>query len=110
PAELSAKLLLVPGVGLNWVSSNTRYPPAAIIVPFGILNFVGNAASSVKNQPPMSTAAAVGLYNSIASTAGGSLWVNASLMTIPAITGSGSSAPGEPPGFVLARQLEGLLG
>src|SRR5436190_4932137 len=72
--------------------------------------FAGIAGSSVKNQPPIFAGDAVGLYNSTESSVGASVCVKASLMTIPAAVGAGSSAPGEPFGFVLARQLEGLFG
>jgi hypothetical protein len=46
----------------------------------------------------------------MASSAGGSVWVRSSLMTTKGTLGGGSSAPGEPPGFVLGRQFEGEAG
>src|SRR5689334_7156213 len=76
----------------------------------GMRNFIGVLPSSVRNQPPTFTSAAVGLYSSMESTAGRSVCVSASLITTPATTGDGSSSPGEPPGLVLPRQLVGLSG
>src|SRR5262245_26663226 len=95
---------------LNCASVNTMYPAAGNRVSSGIRNFQGTAESSVRNQPPMFTSLAVGLCSSMASTTGGSECVSTSLIRLEGIKGVGSSAPGEPPGRVLARQLERLLG
>src|SRR6266478_6317358 len=76
----------------------------------GMRNFFGALRSSVKNQPPTSTAEAPGLYNSISSPGGPPGWVNASLTRMGAMEFGGSSAPGEPPASVLARQLDAVEG
>src|SRR3954469_9239761 len=72
--------------------------------------FFGTALSSVRYQPPTSTLVPVGLKSSRLSSCGGSVWVRISLMTIGGTLGAGSSAPGEPPAKVLARQLAPLSG
>src|SRR5213594_2982469 len=106
PVEPKEKLVPTPGVGLKSASVNTRYPPAGMVVSGRMRNFVGAWRSSVMNQPPILTVVAVGLNNSMASNSGRSVCVSSSLTRIGAITGgAGSSAPGEPPGTVLGRQL-----
>src|SRR5580765_501553 len=76
-----------------------------MLVPSRILYFFGALGSSVRNQPPMLTATGVGLNNSMLSSSGQSVWVRISLITTGGMAGSGSSAPGEPPGAALARHL-----
>src|SRR5436853_3450031 len=100
----------MPGCELKFVSLNTMKPPAGMLVPFGTRNFLGVAASSLKNQPPTSTFVVVELNNSIASNCGGSVCVRISLITMDAMFTAGSSAPGEPPRFALGRQLEDEFG
>src|SRR5687768_8466712 len=78
-------------------------------VPLAIRYFFGVPGSSLRNQPLSSTAPAFGLNNSIKSIPV-SEWLSTSLMSTGATALSGSSAPGEPPGFVLARQFAGLSG
>src|SRR4051794_18257571 len=72
--------------------------------------FLGTALSSVRYQPPTSAFVPDGLKSSRLSSCGGSVCVRISLMTIGGRLGTGSSAPGEPPGKVLARQLVPLSG
>src|SRR3989442_5633002 len=75
-------------------------------VPFVMRYFWGVLKSSVRNQPLMSAGLAVGLYNSTASTSGGSVWVNTSLTSTGTKTGgAGSLCPGEPANRPLGRQL-----
>src|SRR3954463_4929194 len=100
----------MPGVALKFVSVNTAKPLGARTLPFGMRNFIGSAPSSLRNQPPMSTAFGVGFHNSIESDCGGSVWVRISLITIAGRCVDGSSAPGEPPLLALGRQLAGRLG
>ncbi len=64
-AKLPGSLVLA----LKSASVKTTYPPAEIVVG-GIMNFIGVLKSSLRNQPPMFTAPAVGLYSSIASANG----------------------------------------
>src|SRR5213594_542605 len=71
--------------------------------------FFGLSASSVRNQPPRSTALVFGLNNSMKSDPV-SEWLRTSLMSTGEIGLMGSSAPGDPPKKVLARQFAGLPG
>src|SRR3989442_15232476 len=81
-----------------------------MVVPSGRRNFFGALKSSVRNQPPTLTALAVGLYSSIASTCGGSVCVNASLIKTGGIgVGAGPPSPGDPFSVALGRQLTLLL-
>src|SRR5437773_5311853 len=87
----------------------TRNPPAGTEALSGKRYFLGLLKSSVKNQPPILAALAVGLWSSTLSTCGGSVWVSASLISMPGIAvGGGSAMPGEPPARLLGRQLNGL--
>ena len=104
PPELSEKLETSNGLALKSASVNTRKPPAGIAVPSGMRNFLGAAPSSLRNQPPRFTSLALGLNNSIQSSSGRSVCVSASFTRTGRTAGSGSSAPGEPPAFALARQ------
>src|SRR5678810_1109861 len=85
-------------------------PPAGIVVPEGIRNFWGTERSSVRYQLPKFAGVGPGLCNSIASTAGGSVCVRTSLIQTSGMLDGGSSAPGDPPARVLARQFAGLFG
>src|ERR1041385_2982621 len=78
-----------------------------MLVPFGMRNCFGLSKSSVRNHPPIFTAALLVLYSSIASVRGGSVWVKISLMRIGVrtATGGGSVSPGDPFSWVLGRQL-----
>ena len=58
----------------------------------------------------MSTLVELGLYSSIESSCGRSVCVRTSLIRILPIPEGGSSAPGEPPMTVLARQFRALFG
>src|SRR5436190_7675697 len=78
-------------------------------VPSGMRYFMGAPCASVRNQPPISTADGFGLNSSIKSLPV-SEWLSTSLISTGGTMGAGSSAPGEPPGNVLARQLAGLSG
>src|SRR5688572_14869087 len=81
------------------------YPPAGMLVD-GMIYFLGFWKLSLRNQPPMLTAEAVGLCSSIVSIAGGSVCVETSLITMPGrLGGAGSSCPGEPFTALLMRQL-----
>src|SRR6185436_2362556 len=71
-------------------------------------NFFGAFGSSVRNQPPRSTALTVGLNNSMKSALV-SEWLSTSLTSTGGSAFGGSAEPGEPPPLVLARQLNGLL-
>src|SRR6185503_1318839 len=98
------KLPFVPGVGLKFDSSTTRKPPAGIRA-FVVKRYLfGVPESSVRNQPVISTAFVVGLNNSTVSRPEGGGRERISLTTMGGIVAGGSSVPGEPPGFVLARQ------
>src|ERR1035438_9710264 len=81
-----------------------------MLVGSGIRNFVGLARSSLRNQPATITFVVVGLNNSIVSVCGGTVCVRTSLINTGAMAGAGSSAPGEPPTAVLARQAPGKEG
>src|SRR5262245_4317845 len=72
-------------------------------------NLVGLLASSVMNHPPSDTMLVVGLNNSINSVLAGAR-LSTSLTRTEAMFGSGSSAPGEPPGNALARQFTAWSG
>src|SRR5262245_61891102 len=75
-----------------------------MVVPLGIRYFFGVLKSSLNHQPPMFTGPAVGLFNSSVSTVGGSVWVNASVITIGAMAaGSGLAVPGVPSTALLGR-------
>src|SRR2546426_176106 len=84
----------------------------------GIRNLNGTAASSVRNQPPTFTSAAVRLCSSMKSTRGGSVWVRVSLMTTAGVTGpeSGRVPPENPklagrdPGAVGEGEIDSLAG
>src|SRR6266480_1881119 len=68
--------------------------------------FLGLSKLSVKNHPLRSTAVPFGLYSSMASVSGGSVWVRISLInTACTFAGGGSITPGEPPSRVLGLQL-----
>src|SRR4051812_28551419 len=73
-------------------------------------NLKGILRASVRNQFAMLTGVELGLKSSIESTCGRSVCVSTSLMKTDATFGAGSSAPGEPPAIVLARQFTGLFG
>src|SRR5262245_32548922 len=73
-------------------------------------NFCGTVRWSVRYQLAMLTLVVFGLNNSIESSCGGSVCVRASLTRIRPTFDGGSSAPGEPPITVLARQFNGSLG
>src|ERR1035438_3246754 len=79
-----------------------------MLVPDGMRYLNGTEGSSVRNQPPIATFVPVGLYSSMASNCGRSVCARISLMTMGGMAGSGSSAPGEPPGRELARHEEPL--
>src|SRR5215467_12986656 len=79
-------------------------------VPEGNRYLRGVVRSSVRYQPLMSASVAFGLANSTVSTAGGSVWVTASLTNTGEMAAGESSAPGEPPMTELARQFAGLFG
>src|SRR5438034_11297015 len=76
----------------------------------GMRNFRGTARWSVTYQLPTSTLVELGLNSSIESSCGRSVCVRTSLIRILPIPEGGSSAPGEPPMTVLARQFRGLFG
>src|SRR5687768_11518644 len=100
----------MPGVELNCASVKTSELRGAINVPVATRYFIGVLGSSVRNQPPISTASArFGLNNSMKSTPV-SEWLRTSLINTGGTVAAGSSAPGEPPGKVLARQFAGLSG
>src|SRR5262245_14772122 len=73
--------------------------------PLVMRYFLGVPKSSDRNHPLRSTGLAVGLYNSMASTNGGSVWVSTSLTMILAKEGvGGSDCPGAPLITPLGRQ------
>src|SRR5437016_3087390 len=76
----------------------------------GMWNFFGTVRWSVRYQLPTSTLVVLGLKSSIESSCGRSVCVRTSLIRILPIPEAGSSAPGEPPITVLARQFSGLFG
>ena len=80
------------------------------MLPAGKRYFFGVAMSSLNHQSLTSTAAAFGLKSSMRSPPGCVEFASTSLMKMAGVGGAGSSAPGEPPAFVLARQLFALLG
>src|SRR2546423_1895397 len=77
-----------------------------MMVPLAMRNFFGVALLSLRNQPPMFTLVELGLRNSMASWAGGSVWASISLTRIGGMVVGGSVAPGEPPAAELARQFK----
>src|SRR5262249_23042637 len=103
------KLGSTPGVLLKSASLKTTYPPAEIIVPFGMRNLFGVFRSSLKNHPLISAGVPFGLNNSIASTAGSAVCVSTSLITTTGTDTGASSGRGEPPIRELARQFAGLV-
>src|SRR4051794_10935651 len=80
-----------------------------MLVPSGMRYFWRLVEASLRYQPETSTAAAVGLYNSIQSPVGWSVWVSASLITTEPGFTPGSTTPGPPPTTLLGRQFAFVL-
>lgn len=104
------KLFVASGTALNCASVKVRKPPAAMTVPSVMRNFFGLPGSSLRNQPPTFTGALPGLKISMVSSCGRMDAVRTSFTNTGAITGVGSSAPGDPPMRVLLRQWRPSLG
>ena len=73
-------------------------------------NFCGTAGSSVNHQPEMSAVTSPRFFTSTESLPVAGFASSRFTTTRGIAGGSGSSPPGEPPMFVLARQFFGLSG
>src|SRR5688572_20418530 len=70
----------------------------------GMRNFLGLEKSSLISQFPTSTSFVVGLYSSIASTSGNSVWLTTSLTRMGAnVSGAPAGASGVPSNSLLGR-------